>query len=232
MLPSLHPAPLVALLIFLRFALPSSTAEVFTRVPRQPRTVLEQAGGRVLRTTRITVNGQSGHLTLIGFEQPVTQVAGILARLLERPGLPQAAAGGALWLEWPAANAHSILLAPGAPTASLALLVEAPPSPRGAPGHWPWPDLPPPANVTLAFSAELDEPRSTLLTGTSPLRPEQIRHAIGSHLAAHGWSPATPAANALPTALYVRGRDIVVLTVLPEHEAAGSRILLHRRTSR
>lgn len=222
-----------AVLALHRLAVPHAAADVFARIPRQPGAVIERAGGRRLRSTPVTVNGRAGRLTMFGFEQPVIQVAGVLGRMLERPGLAQAAAGGALWFEWPGSTAQGLLVSAGGADATLFLLLDVPPSGIASAALWPWADLPPPADFTPGFSAELDEPSSALVTGTAARTPGATRRALGTHLAGHGWTPAAPAAELLATALYVRGREVLAVTVLAaEDRAAGSRILLHRRAPR
>lgn len=213
------------------------SAAVFSRIPKTPVAALEQLGGRVAHAADVRVNGTPGTLTVLGFELSSTGVGTVLANALERPDLAQAAASGALLFPWPGDNRNApmvLVLSAGVADKAVAVVVDLPDDAPDAVPVWPWQDIAAPPSLRPTFAVEDSDARSSLVVGDSSLAPSAARAELAERLASAGWAAATPAAEAVTTALFARGTETLVATVLPAaaEDAEGSRLLVYRRRPR
>jgi hypothetical protein len=212
-------------------------AAVFSRIPKTPVPALEQLGGRTLQTGDVRVNGTPGTLTVLGFDMSAAGVCNALAAALERPDVAQAGSSGALLFAWPTDKGtppHVLVQTAGAADHALAIVIDLPPDAPDASPTWPWQDIAAPPSFLPGFSAEDADGRTSLVTGSSSLAPEQARSELAERLASAGWVAATPAAEVVSTALFARGTETLVATVLPPSgtDQPGSRLLILRRRPR
>lgn len=186
---------------------------------RQRGTVarLSAAGWSETMRRDVTVNGIPGELRVLAYP-------GESAEEGRRALFPNAPDGTAFA---PIGDREWGLWVPG-PQASAALVFSSSEAPsKGAP-VWPFPDLADPGVGPMGFSAVDAQGRTACCIGDSSLAPLDAAQALFGSLDAQGWICATPGARSVTTALFAKGRAMVVASASERADGSTAWLLLRR----
>lgn len=222
----------VAVCLLVAWLVPAAHADVFMRIGNRAERVLEQAGGRSVYQTDVSINGQPASLTLLGFDRSPGEVG---PQLAQRLGLPVPSAGeadGAHLTGVRKTRALNVILLPGSrPDTTLAMLVDqrAANASRAADQDMRWPDLPHPVDAMPTFTAVNAATRTTLAVANAAAAPEALHAEMLTRLQADGWQPAAPRARNGSLALYNRGGAMLLVYTQSAPENNQTRITLLQR---
>lgn len=195
---------------------------------------LRMLGGRTIYRSGARVNGEDTSLEVMGFDFPPEEVADELRRLWNLPLAAPAAGDGAIRIvsDLDGRRRRHLLLLPGndgrcctawliGPLRHAGGVVPPPPEPFPHPAAQP------------RFWAAIERSRSLLVVAETAEAPEAALRGAAAGLAAEGWTPAPPAGDGRPMAVFARGgracvafaardatRGVTRLTVLRQGSAA------------
>ena len=229
----------IAILVALSCAVSvAAQAKVFQRwdATAQSTIAMKAAGGAVAYEADITLNGGKGHLTVFGFNEPVTP---LIARLERMFGGEFIHAGGDLAYATIVSdqavvkvtmfrlNEHGTTMVFHLEQSRDAAAVST-----RRPSRHLLKALPAYPGSTPLFCATDNNTRMSLAVSTAPADADDVQRFYESSLASSGWKPLLPASTAPGNRLemYQKGADLCGVTALPADAPGHVWItLLHKR---